>query len=447
MNTCDIAIIGAATSGAFFAQRMAKLGYSVHVIEKQSFEDFGRKMDIFHIAKRDFTNFGLPEAVPGDGAWAFEFSKNYTSSPYNNYRKTSTEPVVGLHMHEYIVRMNEWAKDAGASFEYEACFEDFLWENEKIAGIRYVDSNGEHKELFAKVVVDCSGIPSVARCKLPEGYGIETFPLTPQDMFYVTLWYVDLKHEEDLLNGTSNGWPFYKTWIAPQGNPHGAILGVGSTEGYEKGEQKFREMEETFVLPEYELEHIERNCTPYCRPPYSLVADKFLIAGDTACLTKPNNGEGVTSSMVHMEIAAEVLHQALQQGDCSKEALWPINVRYNQVQGADFSSTRALFTKAVTATKDEFDFFFRNDIIFKDQFPEAGNKEDGPGETLRMAAVIFLGLLKGEMSMSTVKTLINALSLGGKLKQLYLDYPHTPDGLAEWSAKADALWKEVGKMP
>lgn len=137
MEKYDIVIVGAATSGAFFAQRMASKGYSVKVIEKQSFEDFGRKMDIFHLAKADFAKFGLPEAVPGDGAWAFEFSKNVSCSPYNHYPKRSQGTVVGMHMHEYIVKMNQWAKDAGAEIDYGAAFEDLLFENGRISGVAY----------------------------------------------------------------------------------------------------------------------------------------------------------------------------------------------------------------------------------------------------------------------------------------------------------------------
>ena len=34
----DVIIIGAATSGAYFADRLAKLGYKVKVIEKSSYE-------------------------------------------------------------------------------------------------------------------------------------------------------------------------------------------------------------------------------------------------------------------------------------------------------------------------------------------------------------------------------------------------------------------------
>lgn len=439
MEQYDIVIIGAATSGAFFAQRMAARGWRVKVLEKQSFEDFGRKMDIFHIAKKDFAKFGLPEAVPGDGAWAFEFSKGLTCSPYNHYPKLSHDTVVGLHMHEYIVKMNRWAQKAGAEFEYGAAFEDLLFEDGKISGVTY-RSGGEEKRLAARLVVDCSGIPSVARRKLPEGYGVENFALTAADIFHVTLWYVKLEDPKDYLEG-STGWPFYKAWIAPQADPTGAILGVGAVDSYAHGEEVFADLEATFSLPPHTHEHVERGVTPYTRPPYSLVADRFIAAGDAACLTKPDCGEGVTSSMVQLEIAAEVADQALKRGEASLRRLWSINLRYNQEQGAAFAATRAMFTKAVCATKDEFEFFFRNNMIFKDQPAEGETPAPDP-----LVWNLLKGLATGKLSLKTAKNLASGFILGEKLRSHYLAFPDDPADMAKWTETADALWAKVGKM-
>lgn len=440
MEKYDIVIVGAATSGAFFAQRMASKGYSVKVIEKQSFEDFGRKMDIFHVAKADFAKFGLPEAVPGDGAWAFEFNKNVSCSPYNHYPKRSQGTVVGMHMHEYIVKMNQWAKDAGAEIDYGAAFEDLLFENGRISGVAY-RAGDDLKQLGAKLVVDCSGIPSVVRRKLPAGYGVENFALTPADMFYVTLWYVKLDHEADYLDGNT-GWPFYKAWMAPQSDPTGAILGVGAVGSYEHGEAVFADLKATFPLPEHTHIRTERGATPYTRPPYSLVADHFIAAGDAACLTKPDCGEGVTSSMVQLEIAAEVADQALKQGEASLRRLWNINIRYNQAQGAAFAATRALFTKAVTATKDEFEYFFRHDMVFQDQ-PPAGEPAKRPAP---LAWSLLKGVVTGKLSMATLKNLVSGVMLGEKLRKHYLNFPDDLANMPQWTETADALWAKVGKM-
>ncbi|MBO5776100.1 MAG: hypothetical protein J6R35_01865, partial [Clostridia bacterium] len=81
----DVVVIGAATSGAFFAKRMALKGYKVKVIEKLTKETLGRRLDIFHVAKAEFDRFGLPKVKEGDLEWAFEFDDNFTASPYDNY--------------------------------------------------------------------------------------------------------------------------------------------------------------------------------------------------------------------------------------------------------------------------------------------------------------------------------------------------------------------------
>lgn len=442
MGCYDVLIVGAATSGAWFAHEMAKRGHRVKVIEKQSFEDFGRKYDIFHISREDFDRFGLPLAVPGDGAWAFEFHNFCTSSPTNRYPKRAKGHVVGLHMHEFIVKMNRWAQDAGADFEYGTAFEDFLWENGKIAGVRCRSEAGE-KEIRAKVVVDCSGIPSVARRKLPDGYGVENFPITPEDMFYVILWYVKLKNESDYLNG-SCGWPYYKSWMAPQADPTGAILGVGATESYAHGEAVFDDLKSTFALPEHTVTHREQGCTPYCRSPYSFVADHFIVAGDSACLTKPDCGEGVTSSMVLMERAVSVLDEALEQDDVTMQRLWPINVAYNRGQGAEFAAIRALYTRAVRASKEEFDYYFEHSLIFKDENDPL--VLEGRGETNRIIKRMLLGFLQGKLRGKTLRGLLQGMTLSEKVRAHYLAFPEHPDDLANWVKTADALWAKIGKM-
>ena len=177
-------------------------------------------------------------------------------------------------------------------------------------------------------------------------------------MFYVVLKYVKFKDPDFVYNTSSTGCPFYKSWLAPQADPNGGILGIGACHSYKHAETILEEVIEKIPLPEYTITRTEKGRTPYTRPPYSFVTDNFIVSGDAGCLTKPNNGEGVTSSMVQMEIAAEVLDEALRENNLSAEKLWKINKLYNTQQGADFASTRALLTKVVKAKKDEFFGFY-----------------------------------------------------------------------------------------
>lgn len=438
----DVLIIGSATSGAWLARKMAEKGYKVKVIEKLGPETLGRRLDIFHVAKREFERFGLPEVKEGDIEYAFSFDETLTSSPYNRHPKVTRDTIVGMHMAEYILLLNKLAIEAGADIEYSASFKEFIFEDDKIVGVKY----GEGKEVYAKVVVDCSGVESEPRRALPESYGVETFEVTPEDKFYVILRYVKFLGEKPPLNG----WPYYKTWIAPCADPDGAIIGIGACHSYDYAEKIYAQFEKDVAIPPYELTRIERGTTPYTRPPFSFVGDNFIVSGDAGCLTKPNNGEGVTSSMVHLEICADVLDKALKAGDTSKESLWEINVRYNEAQGADFASTRAILTKAVYATRDEFELFFEKDIIFNEKFlngvAESPEIKMTFSDIFGIVKGVLGGLISKRLSFKTVKYLLEGLSLGGQLKSLYLSFPKTPDKYNEWAVRAWEVWNRVGKM-
>lgn len=444
----DVLIVGGATSGSFFARRMAEQGFSVAVLDACPEEKIGSKYDIFHMCKRDFDSFGLPPASKDDGTWAFEFTEGLTASPSGKYPKTTYDTVVGMHMHEYVLKMNRWAREKGAQFIYGAKFTAPVFEGGRIAGVKY-EKDGRENEIRARVTVDCSGMGGAVRASLPDGYGVENFTLGGNDMFYVILRYVRLLEEKDYLKG-SCGWPFFKTWIAPQHDPHGAILGIGACNSFSFAEEVYKEFEESIELPAHEIQYYERGTTPYCRCPYSFVADNFIATGDAACLTKPLNGEGITSSMVHMEIAARVLGRALKKGRTRKEELWEINTLYNKAQGADFCFLRAVLTKAVAARKEEWEYFFENDIIFSEPLMNAVST----GEEIPMTPDIIGGMVKniargmkkGIISKETVRTVGSGVLLGIALKNHYLSFPSSPDAFADWCKKADKLWARVGKM-
>ncbi|NLD26472.1 MAG: NAD(P)/FAD-dependent oxidoreductase, partial [Acholeplasmataceae bacterium] len=331
MEKYDVIIIGGATTGSYFGRKLAEAGIKVLILEKLPKEKVGSKFDIFHILKPDFERFGLPYPEKGDD-FAFEFTGSAAYSAYGNYPKKGNATTIGMHLHNYTLRMNRWAEEAGATIKYDAAFVNLLYENGKISGVLYSE-NGEEKTVQAGLVADCSGIPSVVRIRLPEGYGVENFKIKPEEMFYVILRYVRYLDEKDYLKSSSS-WTFYKTWEAPQADPRGAILGIGANLSYEYAEKIFSEFEEKIELPKYELQYIEKGVTPYRRPPYSFVADHFLVMGDAACLTKPHAGEGVTSSMVQADIAVEVISKLFSEGkDLTQENLWPINKRYVEVQG------------------------------------------------------------------------------------------------------------------
>ena len=435
----DVVIIGAATSGAYFARKMAKKGYKVKMLERLSPEKLGTRMDIFHVTHADIAKFDIPAVKEGDREWAFEFTANHFSSPTSRYTVDTTADTVGLHMHEYVALMVKKAVEAGAEIEYSAAFTGFLFENGAVAGVTYETADGT-KELKAKTVVDCSGSAAVARCALPEGYGVETFRLSGDDMFYVVLRYARFTKEQ-----INTFWLNTKSWFAPFSMKNTEkIIGTGAVKSFENCEKTIEKLDKVCSKDSFEVIRTEKGTTPYRRPPYSLVSDNFIVTGDAACLTKPDCGEGVTSSMVMMDIAADVLDGALKNGCTDKAALWRINTEYNKVQGADFCLVRAFLTKVIKAADSELEYCFAKRIIFNEKFLDNGKVR--AGDIIKTVGGIAGGIVKKNISLSTVGGVVKGAALGLSLKSHYLKFPASPDGFDSWVKKADKLWRKVGKV-
>lgn len=448
MEKVDILVVGAGTTGAYFARRMAERGFRVLVLDSKPEDKIGAKYDIFHIAKPDFAKFGLPLPVKGEDL-AFEFTGSRAFSAFGHYPKAGNGTVVGMHMHAYTLRMNRWAKEAGAEIRYETAFRDFLWENGKIAGA-LVESAGKTDSVRAALVADCSGIPSVARTKLPDGYGVENFVIGPEDMFYVILRYVRYLEAKDYLQG-SRSWTFYKTWEAPQADPHGAILGIGANLGFATAEAVYADFETAVTLPRYEPDHVEKGTTPYRRPPYSFVADGFAVLGDAACLTKPHAGEGVTSSMVQADLLAQTAGDLLKRKKAlSRENLWCVNKAYYDGQGKVYAGMLATLVGAVSTNARENEYFFRKDIIFSEKsFAAMGEDKSlsySGTEMATMAWKMIWGILTFRLRPSTLRSLLRAMKQGDGITRLYGEYPETADGFPVWEARAEAAWKEIPRM-
>ncbi len=446
MDQYDLVVIGAGTTGAYLAAQMAKRGHSVLVIEKLPKTKVGTKYDIFHIENREFARLGIPRPVEGDPAWAFEFEKNYNADPLTLYPKCQLNHVVGLHMHEYTLLLDAQAEAAGAAILYSCEFKDFLYDGKgKIAGVR-TRYKGREKKIGARLVADCSGMAAVGRTSLPDAYGVENDKLTDEDMFYVILRYVTLKDPKDYLEG-STFWAYYKSWIAPCADPHGAIIGIGACHSFDYAESVFAEMEQVVPLPDYELVKIEKGRTPYTRNPYSMVTDNFFVSGDAGNLTKSVNGEGVTSSMVQVQLAVNTLDRALKTGRTTRSYMWEINRKYHATQGAEFAMLRALLVGMVNAADfTEFQYAFESGIISDELLGAASGAPLPPGALLAAAKGFVTGIAKKQIRLSTVKAAGKALANAVAIANHYKCFPADETGFYEWTEKADRLYERIGKI-
>ncbi len=440
----DITVIGSCTAGLYFAARMAKQGYKVLVVDKLKEEELGKRLDIFHLDETSFDIYGTPKPNPGDEDYVHQFDYSASRSALGNWEKHHEHTVYVMKLPLYIKRMIAWAKEIGVDFMFETSFEDFIYhENGRINGAKLVTADGK-LTVHSRLVADCSGTASAARRKLPESYECENFEITDKDKFYVAIKYIHFNNPRPRVQHTIS-WPYYKVWIAPCEDEHGAILGVGANISFEYGEKCLSKFLENINIPDYEVVREEKGITPYRRPPYSFVADGFVALGDSACLTKPSNGEGITAQWFLVNIAAEEIGKAMADGKYPyAKDIWQINVRYQKSQGAEFAELLATLTGAVDCSRQENDYEFKHNIIFKDNLKNS--VPDKSKEKRQLIAGLLKGLACGKIRPKTIKKLIHYSGIAGNIKHHYLDFPENINGFEQWKQRADELWLQAGSM-
>ncbi len=450
----DILVIGAGPAGLFFAWKMAARGFSVHVMERDAYEKIGHRLDSFHIDSEKFAEFGVPPPEADSKELITIFETGVNKSPYGHHPKSVHYPFHVMRLTPFLHRLVDYCKEQGVTFSFETAFSEFIFEakdEKNIIGAVGVDKSGKSSKFHSKLVVDSTGMTSPIRTTLPPDYGIETFQISPKEQFYVILRYVNWLEPTEMPGKGNTGWTFYKTWVAPAPEGTDAIIGIGQPLSYDKGEKIFVDFEDTIAFPKYEVIRIERGSTPYRRPPYSFVSNSFLVLGDSACLTKPFSGEGITAGWTLAKIACEhIAHLLKENKPLDTSNLWAINTLYNRSQGAKFAEMLAQIPAAANTTKKEMEYLFKHDVIFSAADFEGMNRNYELlipfGKLLRIVGVLLWGLVSGNYSWKNFKGLIGSLGIAGKLRKHYEAYPEHPTEFSTWTETASTLWDDVPKM-
>jgi flavin-dependent dehydrogenase len=438
----DLVIVGAGTAGAYLGWRMGQKGYRVILIEKQQAGEPGSHIGIFHVDEIRFAQFEIP--LPEGDELIAHYPEGRAWPPDGDEAKMVRYPFYVMEMPLFIERLQGYAANAGARILFGTEFTGLLLDKGRPVGIEACTA-GEKLTIRAPLVVDASGVDGVVRVSLPDEMGVETGPIDPRDFLYVILQYWD-ELAPDFPRGL-NFYPFHKAFINP-GYGEGAIVGIGQPEKLEtasKVQEQF--LEERFPGVGHRLVKKTWGRTPYRRPPFSLVADSFIVVGDAAFMTKPFSGEGVTSGFTACQIAAETAAAALKKGDLSREQLWPLNVRYFRDQGAKFAGLMAQLVVAAELPRDDVNYLFSRDVVFSSYDLEQMNRHFevrmGPGRLLKTAAALLGGRLSGKLSRKGFTALLAAMKSAGAIQKHYERFPGNPVDFPLWKAQAKRLWGEV----
>jgi len=99
-NSTDIIIVGAGPVGIYLGWQLAKKGHSVIIIEKDSKEKTGSKMDQFHLETMVFEKYGIDPSLEGTDEFITSFKWTSYYGPYGKYQKVMEYPVTAMRFHD-----------------------------------------------------------------------------------------------------------------------------------------------------------------------------------------------------------------------------------------------------------------------------------------------------------------------------------------------------------
>lgn len=439
----DVLIVGAGTAGTYIAWKLAQRGFSCTVLEKDELANLGASIGPFHMEESAFDRFGIPR--PAEPELLHEITDMTTWSPRFTSSLSFSLPTFCMDKPLFHQRLHGYAREAGAELVEDAEVVELLVDGGMLRGVR-TKIGGEEAKWRARLVIDTSGINGVVRTRMPRSVWFENYAVSARDTIFVYMeTWRDLQGE---LPGGVNSFPYYIGWSAP-GPGDTAIVGVGAGGSAEAARRTHREMLQNVPL-EGKVVGSAGGRIPYRRPPWSLVDNRLMVAGDAACMNKPFSGEGVTSGFVGCEALVKAAAAALASDDLTRDGLWSYNVDYFRGQGAKFAFLTAVLPALMSVSEDEMELFFSLPGIMSEEGALSLQRDyevkSDPGAALQALPGIARGLLEGKLKAASLVNIVRMGVAGSLLKAMYERYPETPLELGRWMRRAGVLWGQADRV-
>jgi digeranylgeranylglycerophospholipid reductase len=446
----DVLVVGAGTGGCLAAKTVAEAGLSVCMIDRKPEQKIGEKVCGDAIGKHHFDNIGIAHPSGKELDQTMDGIKVYSPD------MSTVVNVQGEGVHGYLInrllfgqRLLKEAKNAGATLIDSTIVTEPIIKNGYVVGVSTKnEKTEENSEIFAKVVVDASGHSAVLRKKLPPQMGIEA-EVKDED---VEICYREIREVKEPITDPSfckiyldlQRFPGGYCWIFPKSsNTVNVGLGVAMKEGFPNPKDLYNE--QVLSMPFFKGSRALTGgggLVPTRRPISTMVGNGIIIIGDAACQVNPIHGGGIGPSMMGGAKAGQVIIEALEKGDVSREMLWPYTGMFMEEYGAKQAGLDIFRMLLQRLSNKEMDYGMRHHLITDDDLLKASMGEDLKLNITEKTTRLFKGL----GSISLLKKLNSTAKLMREIKALYRNYPSSPEGLREWEQKTQALVDEAKKL-
>ncbi|HOX27696.1 MAG TPA: NAD(P)/FAD-dependent oxidoreductase [bacterium] len=437
MERVDVAIVGAGIAGCLAARNLARQGKKVLLIERLPKDRLGHNW-WDSVEECVFAEVGLPNPVPPERMNPTGAVRIFSPMETVNFVSDALSYKPNVNRRHLAQRLIGYALDAGSRFIDRTAAVGPVIENGAVTGLIYRTADGSTTQVNAKITIDASGMSGVLRSKLPERKEFPRF-IAREDTFVT--WREIRENqgmpetESMLVFGKQNGVRWIKR--AQKGYVD-YFAGTINNNGRPSPHAIVREMLEatTGYGPEILMGGYGAPI-PVRREFDSLVANGFMLTGDSGCQCNPLDGSGILSSLLAAHHASRVALEALDAGRFDEEALWPYNPAYKRTQGAKYSPNEMIQKFLLAAPKPSLEALFTKGILSKDTFRQDPDKPK-QSKLAMLPKILKLGIVKPSFTVKLVKVFSAVDKFGEHYKQFPENY--NPAEFDLWATRAKQLF-------
>ncbi len=331
----DAIVIGGGPVGSYAALNLSKLGVKVTVFEEHP--QVGLPWHCAgHLSIKSLKSMGLYPLPNGVVENTF-CAANFHSPAGTKFSLHLSCPVTAvLNRAKFDQYLAAQAEAAGAGFALNSRIQSLLIEDGCVKGAS-VKQNDIEQKVHSKILIDAEGVSS----RLLRQTGLTA--LRSSGLVYAVEAEVDDVQDVELdavevYFGKGYAPGFYG-WLIPR-RDGSAKLGLATNKGDPREYLKrlmFKHPVASKQLAKAKVTQVGYHAITLGGPIKKTYADGFLAVGDCASQVKPTTGGGVIFGLTCAKTAAEVVNQALKQGDVSSNFLQTYQKRCDDLLGFDFN--------------------------------------------------------------------------------------------------------------
>ncbi len=466
-NHYDIIVAGGGLAGNLAAAAAAKRGMKVLLLDKNKPEESGKKTNwgwvcgdavatqhLKFITDHLGIKFGEPELdckVEGVIAYSPDMESKFVFDG---------EGYI-LDRPDFERKLREHAIKNGAQVMTQFDVEGPIIENDFVVGVSGKDHAMVHKEFRAKVVIDCLGVATNLRRKLPDNkfvdkvVDIDDLESTGRYIYDMEVTHEDLKYYDPknaLIHLNQVLAPGGYGWVFPKKGNGRVNIGIGTQKSsIEIRNQKLGKKDSLHTLMDQYVEWVpnlkkpkiydkDKNGKGYWsvavrRQLECLVYNGYMGAGDSMAMPNPISAGGIGPALIAGVLAGEDAADAIKAGDVSMKGLWKYNLDFNKAYGSKTAGMEVFRIYMQSLNNEQLNYGMKNFLTER----EAQDISYGRPASLNLEGSAKLGLkqkmamlVKGAMNITAFTNLVWAVNKMKKLNALYEKYPENPDVFLPW---------------